>query len=164
MDDFDDALPAVVTRMKATIRDVDVLTCRLELPFPELERKGFSICLKGMGSSALGRYMAPGFLSSLGNAQHQIFVPSARRGARRRNDDLRARHREREQIAAKLWAMTPNVRRVFIGDVLSEFVSELISEPFSLPVRIAGSQLIVESFQKIWNSAVSIKHKLNYIV
>ena len=55
---------------------------------------------------------------------------------------------ERKQIAAKLWAMIPNVRRVFIGDVLSEFVSELISEPFSLPVRIAGSQLIVESFQK----------------
>ena len=95
MDDLDDALPAVVTRMKAAIRDLDVLTCRLELPFPELERKGFSICLKGMGSSALGRYMAPGFLSSLGNAQHQLIVPSFRRGVRRRSDDLRARHREK---------------------------------------------------------------------
>ena len=59
---------------------------------------------------------------------------------------------EREQIAAKLWAMTPNVRRVSIGDVLSEFVSELISEPFSLTVRIAGSQLIVVSYRKnTWN-------------
>ena len=60
MDDFDDALPAVATRMKAAIRDVDVLTCRLELPFPELERKGFSICLKVMGSSALGAVHGPG--------------------------------------------------------------------------------------------------------
>ena len=72
---------------------------------------------------------------------------------------------ERKQIAVKLLATIPNIRRVFIGDVLSEFVSELISEPFSLPVRIAGSQLIVESYQKnTWNSAVSIKHKLNYTV
>ena len=55
---------------------------------------------------------------------------------------------ERKQIAVKLWATIPIIRCVFIGDVLSEFVSELISEPFSLPVRIAGPQLIMESFQK----------------
>ena len=73
---------------------------------------------------------------------------------------------ERKQIAVKLWATIPIIRCVFIGDVLSEFVSELISEPFSLPVRIAGSQLIVESFQKkkTWNSAMSKKQKLKYIV
>ena len=55
---------------------------------------------------------------------------------------------ERKQIAVKLWATIPNIRRVFIGDVLSAFVLELISEPFSLPVRIAGSQLIVVSYRK----------------
>ena len=70
MDDIDDALPAVVARMKAAIRDVVILACRLQLPFPELERKGFSIRLKGMNSRAFGRNLPPDFLSSLGNAQH----------------------------------------------------------------------------------------------